>query len=71
MYPLVPGQSPVLRSSQFAYVFPDIENNGHTVGIVFSEGLTKNEIRELNQVKATLKIYKKSNFDRNQLKLST
>lgn len=51
MYPLIPGQSPVLRSSQFAYVFPDIDNNDNTVGIVFSNGLSKEEIRELNQVK--------------------
>ncbi|XP_019857077.1 PREDICTED: spartin-like [Amphimedon queenslandica] len=60
VYPLVPGQSPVLRSSQFAYVFPDIENNGHTVGIVFSGGLTKNEIRELNQTLKVLSDFKVS-----------
>lgn len=49
VYPLVPGQSPVLRSSHMAYVFPDVQTEGHSVGIMFN-ALPKHELQQLNQV---------------------
>jgi spartin len=49
VYPLIPGQSPVLRSSYKAYMFPDVESDNGNVGIFFNE-LPKEELKNLNHV---------------------
>ena len=51
VYPLVPGKSPVLRTSKRAYVFPDTtsDNEGDSVGLML-EKLPREELEELNHV---------------------
>ena len=52
VYPLIPGQSPILRSSYKAYVFPDPEamDNSGNVGVMFNE-LPNEELKQLNIVR--------------------
>lgn len=49
VYPLIPGQSPVLHTSHKGYVFPDIDTDGGTVGVIFSS-MQNDELKELNHV---------------------
>ncbi|PIK57765.1 putative spartin [Apostichopus japonicus] len=51
LYPLVPGQSPALRSNDGAYIFPDCESTdqGACVGIVVPPNLSSAKLRNFQE----------------------
>ena len=51
VYPLIPGHSPILRSTNKAYLFPDVtDSNGGNVGIMVNPGSTAEEMAEMDRV---------------------
>ena len=69
VYPLVPGRSPVLRSTCGSYMFPDLDESvaGNAIGLVLPATVTESEKikfeRILNEFTATKKGEDVSNYD--------
>ena len=69
VYPLVPGRSPVLRSTCGSYMFPDLDESieGNAIGLILPKTVTENEKKRfeaiLNECTAKKKGEDVSNYD--------
>ncbi|XP_022086440.1 spartin-like isoform X2 [Acanthaster planci] len=51
LYPLIPGESPALRSRQGAFLFPDVASRvpGASVGVMFDPNIDRSKTQEFEQ----------------------
>ena len=69
VYPLVPGRSPVLRSSCGSYMFPDLDDSieGNAIGLILPPTVSEKDTKKfeyiLNQFTATKKGHDMTNYD--------